>query len=144
MKNEQKKLILCNFSTFFKKLPANLLQMSTVRRCRTVISEVVRYEKAWSSINKAFYDLFIADCRMPLIWVNVNQAKRAHLSIQQAEHPKGNSVAGTRLDVIDGKVAVGLVLDLVEGLAGAAYLKEILAIDEEIALLRHGDIGHRL
>ena len=72
---------------------------------------------------KAFYDLFIADCRMPLIWDNVNQAKRVHLSIQQAEHPKGNSVAGTRLDVIDGKVAVGLVLDLVEGLAGAAYLK---------------------
>ena len=75
---------------------------------------------------KAFYDLFIADCRMPLIWVNVNQAKRAHLSIQQAEHPKGNSVAGTRLDVIDGKVAVGLVLDLVEGLAGAAYLKPLM------------------
>ena len=57
-------------------------------------------------------------------------------SIQESEEPEGDAVAVAHLCLVCGEEAVGLVLDLLETLAGATDLKEVLAADEEVTLFR--------
>ncbi len=51
--------------------------------------------------------------------------------IQAPEHPKRYSVAVTDFDVVNSKITVRQVCDLIERLAAAAYLEQILAVGKE-------------
>lgn len=57
-------------------------------------------------------------------------------SVQESEHPKRNPVAISYFGIIYGKKTVRHICYLVKGLSTASYLKQIPAIDKEIALLR--------
>lgn len=58
------------------------------------------------------------------------------ISIQEAEHPKRDSCPGADFGVVNRKVAVRLVLDLVESLASTPDLEKVFSTGEEIPFLR--------
>ena len=57
-------------------------------------------------------------------------------SIKEAEHPKRDSRPGAYFGVVNRKVAVRLVFDLVESLACAPNLEKVFSTGEEIPFLR--------
>ena len=61
------------------------------------------------------------------------------VSIKQAEHPQGDFVSKAHLGFVDGQIAVGDVLDLVEAFLAPAHFKEVLPVNKEISF---GWIGH--
>ena len=60
-------------------------------------------------------------------------------SIKQPEHPQGDLVSKAHLGFVDGQIAVGDVLDLVEAFLAPAHFKEVLPVNKEITL---GWIGY--
>ena len=55
--------------------------------------------------------------------------------VEETEEPEGNAAAMAYLGVVDTKEAVGLVGNLLEGLATASNLKEVFVVDVEITFL---------
>ncbi len=63
-----------------------------------------------------------------------------HCLIQESEHPKRNPAAGADLGVVNCEVTVRDIGNLLECLALAAHLKEVLVVNEEVSLLGVTDI----
>ena len=55
------------------------------------------------------------------------------MSVKQPEHPKRDFVSKAHLGFVDGQIAVGDVLDLVEAFLAPAHFKEVLPVNKEIS-----------